>query len=129
MKVKFDVYDYLIFFFVIFVSIFIGLYFGLDLKLKTKSLFKRLFKSKTSPCNEKLELQSVNETSADQIKNDKTMNFLTANSSLGAIPLSLSLLATFFSSCKFKNKKIVSKCKIIRVGIFVDFLKSTKKIL
>ena len=97
MKDKFDLYDYLMFFFILFVSIFIGLYFGLNLNEKIKGCFNNLKRrqNKTSPQQDNIELKDSSETK----ETDKTMNFLTANSSMSALPVALSLLATFFSSC------------------------------
>jgi predicted PurR-regulated permease PerM len=116
MKEKFDLYDYLTFFFVLFVSIFIGLYFGLNINQKLKSLFNKSIsrKNKTNPAEDELEMKKSDTTVEDDkpiesdktvedemtVESDKTMNFLTANSSMSALPVALSLLATFFSSCK-----------------------------
>ena len=106
MKSEFDVYDYLIFFVVLFISIFIGLFFGLNLNEKLRKLFK--LNKKKSTVSVEIELEENNgtentqtnaEKSSQSSDNQKTMNFLTANSSMGAVPIALSLLATFFSSC------------------------------
>lgn len=99
MKTKFDFYDYFIFFIILLISICIGLYFGLGLNEKLTLIldrFKLKFRKKVTPVEIELEEQSKeldeNETGS------KTLNYLTANHSMGAFPIALSLLATFFSS-------------------------------
>jgi hypothetical protein len=111
MKDKFDLYDYLIFFLVLFVSIFIGLFFGLNLSAKLKSLINKLKsrKNKTIPVQDEIELKS----SDQKDEADETMKFLTANSTMGALPVALSLLATFFSSCNKNRINFTFKAKFI----------------
>ncbi len=94
MKEKFDFYDYFIFCVILIFSICIGLYFGLNLDQKFKHLwniFKSKMKSNTINPNE-IELNDLKESDG------KTMEYLTANHSMGAFPIALSLLSTFFSS-------------------------------
>ncbi|CAF0745577.1 unnamed protein product [Brachionus calyciflorus] len=84
MKTKFDFYDYFIFVVILLITIFIGLYFGLHLNEKLKKLWYRFFR--------KTKVQKV------ENEENKTMEYLTANQSMGAFPIALSLLSTFFSS-------------------------------
>ena len=117
MKSEFDQYDYLIFVAVILMSIFVGLIFGLELNEKFKNIFRR--RTQISPCTDKeTELRTVISSDANETKvkqqgvdeevsqqdtedDEKTRNFLTANSSMSTLPIALSLLATFFSSSNF----------------------------
>lgn len=99
MKTKFDFYDYFIFFVILLISIFIGLYFGLGLNEKLSLLFDK-FKAKfrkVKPAD--IELEEKSSELDENETGSKTLNYLTANHSMGAFPIALSLLATFFSSC------------------------------
>ena len=116
MKTKFDVYDYLIFVFILVLSIGIGLFFGFNLNEKLKTLVQRLFKKSSQvvePSKNEIDLveqqydgekevDGENEgekgEAAEEKENVKTMEYLTANHSMSAFPIALSLLATFFSS-------------------------------
>lgn len=113
MKTKFDVYDYLIFVFILVLSIGIGLFFGFNLNEKLKTLLQRLFKKSSQavePSKNEIDLveqQYHGEKGVDgenegekgeEEENVKTMEYLTANHSMSAFPIALSLLATFFSS-------------------------------
>lgn len=112
MKTKFDVYDYLIFVFILVLSIGIGLFFGFNLNEKLKTLLQRLFKKSSQvvePSKNEIDLveQQYGEKEVDgenegekgeEEENVKTMEYLTANHSMSAFPIALSLLATFFSS-------------------------------
>jgi hypothetical protein len=94
MKEKFDFYDYFIFCVILIFSICIGLYFGLNLDQKFKNIWNnfKLKWSKNSIKPNEIELNDLNESEG------KTMEYLTANHSMGAFPIALSLLSTFFSS-------------------------------
>lgn len=118
MKTKFDFYDYFIFFFILLVSIGIGLFFGFNLNEKLKSFVRSLFnKSKAkvgaTSAHELEDQQDQLESKKKQLEQDgqgeteeskekeeenKTMEYLTANKSMSALPIALSILATFFSS-------------------------------
>ncbi|RNA00038.1 sodium-coupled monocarboxylate transporter 1-like [Brachionus plicatilis] len=84
MKTKFDFYDYFIFILILLITILIGLFFGFHLNEKLKVLWSRYFKK--------------NEIHTEQTGGSKTMEYLTANKSMSAFPIALSLLSTFFSS-------------------------------
>ena len=117
-KTKFDFYDYFIFFFILFISIAIGLFFGFNLNEKFKNILKKFFKSSqkvnpnsssaksdklSSDDKKQLDHQGDGEKSQDADKptadeENQTMEYLTANKSMSAFPIALSILATFFSS-------------------------------
>lgn len=103
MKTKFDFYDYFIFFVILVVSIGIGLFFGFNLNEKLKKIFKKLInkRKKVKPQDYDLNVieGSKKEDFGDNDEDEnKTMEYLTANHSMSAFPIALSLLATFFSS-------------------------------
>lgn len=83
-KTKFDFYDYFIFILILLITIFIGLFFGLHLNEKLKILWQRYLKK--------------NVVNSQQNSGSKTMEYLTANKTMSAFPIALSLLSTFFSS-------------------------------
>lgn len=84
MKTKFDFFDYFIFILILVITIFIGLFFGLHLNEKLKFLWQKYLKK--------------NAIHSEQNTGSKTMEYLTANKSMSAFPIALSLLSTFFSS-------------------------------
>lgn len=113
MKTKFDFYDYFIFVLVLLISIGIGLYFGFNLNEKLKRFIRALFKPPkveaivpneitTNKSDELINspdlIKNDHETESIRIEENKTMEYLTGNKSMSAIPIALSLLATFFSS-------------------------------
>ena len=104
MNSKFSVYDYLVFVFILLVSVTIGFYHAICAKYGSfKNLFNLIFKKfKKKSGKVEIELEDTNEdkniNNEDDQKNTKMGEYLTANSSLGPIPVALSLLATFFSS-------------------------------
>lgn len=103
MKTKFDFYDYFIFFLILFISIGIGIYFGFKLDVKLKIAWNDFFKSKykrAATFEMKANDSDLVDREDEELKN-KTMHYLTANKSMGALPIALSLFATYFSSITF----------------------------
>ena len=118
MKRKFDAYDYAIFVVILLISVFIGIFFGLKLDERLAKIFKRKRptvnqvedigveldeRGGKEKATEALESEKNGEGGEDgdmetTSKKNQTMNYFTANSSMGAFPIALSLLATFFSS-------------------------------
>ena len=103
MNSKFSVYDYLVFVLILLVSVTIGFYHAIRAKYGSfKNLFNIIFKKfKKKSAKVEIELYHKDYTehnNSDDNKNTKMGEYLTANSSLGPIPVALSLLATFFSS-------------------------------
>ena len=81
---KLDVYDYLVLSAVLTISISIGLYHGAKLKYKNKI---KCFQQKVADEN----MENLNE-------NTEMNEYLIANKSMSALPIGLSLLASFFSA-------------------------------
>ena len=81
MDSKFDGIDIFVFIAILVISVLIGLYCAYNLKI-TKALNK-VFKRKTEP---------------EHLDEGKVSGYLIANSSMGALPIAFSLLATFFSA-------------------------------
>jgi hypothetical protein len=77
----FDVFDYLVFFAVLAITVLIGLYHGFNRVFK-KRVVSRIF-------NKKIE---------DDSHQSKVSEYLVANSSMRALPIAFSLLASFFSA-------------------------------
>jgi hypothetical protein len=103
MNSKFSVYDYLVFVFILLVSVTIGFYHAIRAQYGSfKNLFNIIFKKfKKKSAKVEIELEDKDNkehNNPDDNKNTKMGEYLTANSSLGPIPVALSLLATFFSS-------------------------------
>ena len=89
MSKKFDVYDYLVLVFVLSLSVFIGIYHGF--KKKLNFVFKYIKKNRING-------ETNIELNENIVANQATNEYLTANSSLGSIPVAFSLLASFYSS-------------------------------
>ena len=81
---KFDIIDGVIVIVVLLVSFSIGLFYGFKHKIRNIETFFR--KNRTNEC-------SITET-----ENVRTSEYLTANSSMGSIPIAFSLLGSFFSA-------------------------------
>ena len=96
-------FDYVILSVILLISILIGLYHGYRKKLKTRLtvIFSRKKISKVISV-ELNEVRKANSRKTADDNNDDAANqlsdYLTASSSMGVLPLSFSLLATFFSS-------------------------------
>ena len=84
MTSKLDSYDYLVLSAVLIISISIGLYHAVKLK------YKKYFKF----CQRKVEVEQVNKVDENAEMNE----YLIANKSMSALPIALSLLASFFSA-------------------------------
>ena len=106
MNSKFSVYDYLVFVFILLISVTIGFYHAIQARYGSfRNLFHKiliLFKIKSIKVDIELE-SKIKEDAVDNVaetenKKTKMGEYLTASSSLGPIPVALSLLATFFSS-------------------------------
>ena len=91
MEEKFKVVDYIVLAFILVFSVFIGLYH--ELKIKVISYFKQARKNKVEN-NESIELEDSNETEPKS----KTNDYLIASSSISALPIAFSLLASFYSA-------------------------------
>ena len=92
MEEKFKVVDYIVLAFILVFSVFIGLYH--ELKIKVISYFKQARKNKVDN-NESIELEDPDETEPKS----KTNDYLIASSSISALPIAFSLLASFFFLC------------------------------
>lgn len=85
-KNNFGVYDYLVLSSVLSISIIIGLYHAI------KFNFKKYFKFCIKKVND------LNKTESESEKNDKIKEYLLAGKNMSALPVALSLLASFFSA-------------------------------
>lgn len=97
MKTKIDVYDYLVLAVVLSISISIGLYQGFKPQISRiyKKFCKRNLvssKSKSKSDSEFIELDNL------KSNDEKVSDYLIASASMGAFPISLSLLASFYSA-------------------------------
>lgn len=85
--------DYVLLTLILLVSVIIGLYQGY--KNRIDSLIARLFKRNKA---QDIELKEIDESESGGQKNGQVSEYLTANASMGAIPIAFSLVASFFSS-------------------------------
>lgn len=91
---KFGPYDYTVLVIILLISISIGFYHGI--KAKYGHRIKAFLKKKFNKNSLDIELNEIG--NEDINEGNKVNEYLTANKSMGAIPVALSLLATFFSS-------------------------------
>lgn len=95
-------FDYLVLASILLVSVMIGIYHGFQLKLKrfAQSILKSSNRVQSSP--HEIELKEglkKHELKSEKAGGDETTNeYLSANSSMGVLPITFSLLASFFSA-------------------------------
>ena len=92
MEEKFKVVDYIVLAFILVFSVFIGLYH--EFKIKVISYFKQ---ARTNKVENKENIELENDQNETQSKS-KTNDYLLANSSISALPIAFSLLASFYSA-------------------------------
>ncbi len=89
MSQLFTIYDYLVLILILVISLFIGLYFGI--------------KSNNKVSNNDIELVSNHEKN----NNTQVSEYLTANSSIGPLPIAFSLFASFYSATSLLGMVII----------------------
>lgn len=90
MKKQIEVFDYVVIVIILIISISIGIYNGLRNKIISKI---RVILGRKSREN-------------DTGDNYKTQDYITANSSMGCIPVAFSILASFYSATALLGSKI-----------------------
>jgi hypothetical protein len=105
---KVSLLDYLVLFLILSVSVLIGFYHGY--KTQIRSFCSRIFKRKQSEKENELEL---NEDLEETRTENRVSDYLTGNASMGVLPISFSLLASFFST----NTVLGTPAEIYQYGI------------
>jgi hypothetical protein len=106
--------DYIILFFILLVSILIGIYHGF--KSEIFAFLNRVFKKRNdNSSTDELELKDnqIGESNETLVKQDRVTDYLTGNASMGPLPISFSLLASFFST----NTVLGTPAEIYQYGI------------